>query len=85
MIFVIPSLSHGHASHGEEVTTPWRRWFAWYPINDDGVIYWLTYVEWRLVFAKGWLRSDGVLCTSRHYEYRHKKITTTVVEVGTNE
>jgi hypothetical protein len=32
-----------------ELTTPWRRWFAWYPVQDFGVTYWLCWIEWRRV------------------------------------
>ncbi len=83
MIFVIPSLSVARIV-GEEAGTPWRRWFAWYPINDDGIIYWLTRVEWRLVVGNGSM-ADGTPHTYRRYEYRHLKVTTTVAEAGINE
>ena len=29
--------------------TPWRRWFAWYPVRDRSAFYWLDLIEWRRV------------------------------------
>jgi hypothetical protein len=53
----------------KELRTPWRRWFAWYPVTDMNITYWLCCVEWRHVVA------DGVATTHPFYippriEYR---------------
>lgn len=32
---------------GNALYTPWKRWFAWYPVTDMAVTYWLVWVEWR--------------------------------------
>lgn len=36
-----------------ELYSPWRRWFAWYPVTDRNVTYWLCWVEWRHAVADG--------------------------------
>jgi hypothetical protein len=36
-----------------ELHTPWRRWWAWYPVTDMNITYWLCWVEWRSVVADG--------------------------------
>lgn len=36
-----------------ELATPWRRWFAWYPVSDLNLTFWVCWVEWRRVVPDG--------------------------------
>ena len=40
-----------------ELYSPWRRWFAWYPVRDRNVTFWLCWVEWRHVIPDGLVAS----------------------------
>lgn len=45
--------SMGRVGAEREFCSPWRRWFAWYPVTDMNVTYWLCWVEWRRVVPDG--------------------------------
>jgi len=48
MIFFIKSMSYARVGFPDtETATPWKTWFAWYPVNDMGMVYWLTWIKWR--------------------------------------
>jgi hypothetical protein len=48
--------------------TPWKRWFAWYPVSEMNCTYWLVWVEWRHVRSSG--RLSDSLVGSNYIEYR---------------
>jgi hypothetical protein len=35
----------GRVGAAVELCTPWKRWFAWYPVTDLNVTYWLCWIE----------------------------------------
>jgi hypothetical protein len=53
---------------GDEIASEWHRWFAWYPVSDVGVTYWLMWVEWRRVASFGML--GGRQFKTAYLEYR---------------
>lgn len=52
-----------------ELHTPWRRWFAWHPVTDVNVTYWLCWVEWRHVVEDG-VAADHPFRVPPRIEYR---------------
>jgi hypothetical protein len=50
----------------EQITTPWKEWFAWKPVVINGTRYWLTKVYRRQVLLK---------VTWEYADYRVESIT----------
>lgn len=59
MMFAVPGIPSARIYSCEPEPTPWKRWFAWYPVSEVGWVFWLQFVEWREYpptpgFADGW-------------------------------
>ena len=72
-IFLMPVFrskgTFGRMAFDNAMHTPWKRWFAWYPVSDMGVTYWLIWLEWRHVRSSGWIGPD-MPASSNYIEYR---------------
>jgi len=60
----------GRVGATKEFCSPWRRWFAWYPVTDMNITYWLCWVEWRHVVPDGMSLPAFPFRVPPHVQYR---------------